>query len=57
MLELLGHLADVPACLSTLVSDGALRPLIALLHLPDTALETGAAELLAKLAQVRELPD
>ena len=53
-LELLGSLAAVPQCLTILVSDGALRSLIALLHLPDTAVETAAAELLAKLAQVKE---
>ena len=48
-LELLGHLADVPQCLPILVSDGILRPLIALLKLPDAAVEASAAELLAKL--------
>jgi len=53
-LELLGRLADVPQCLTILVSDGALRSLIVLLHMPDTAIETAAAELLAKLAQVKE---
>ena len=53
-LDLLGQLADVPQCLSTLVSDGALRSLIVLLQLPDTRIETAAAELLAKLAQVKE---
>ena len=53
-LELLGHLAEVPECLSILVSDGALQSLIMLLHLPDTSVETAAAELLAKLAQVGE---
>ena len=34
------------------VNDGALASLIALLHLPDVDVETAAAELLAKLAQV-----
>ena len=53
-LELLGHLADVPQCLQMLVSDGALHSLIALLHLQGTPVETPAAELLAKLAQVKE---
>ena len=41
-------------CLPILVSDGILRPLIALLKLPDAAVEASAAELLAKLAQVKE---
>ena len=36
-----------------LVADGALHSLISLLHLPDTDVETAAAELIAKLAQVR----
>ena len=53
-LELLGHLAEVPECLRVLVSDGALQSLISLLHLPDENVETAAAELLAKLAQVGE---
>jgi hypothetical protein len=44
----------VPQCLPILVSDGILRPLIALLKLPDAAVEASAAELLAKLAQVKE---
>ena len=44
----------MPQCLPILVSDGILRPLIALLKLPDAAVEASAAELLAKLAQVKE---
>ena len=53
-LALLGQLADVPECLSSLVSDGALQSLISLLHLPDMNIETAAAELLARLAAVSQ---
>ena len=53
-LELLNNLADLPQTLSILEHDGIIRPLIGLIMLPDAAVEAQAAELLAKLAQVKE---
>ena len=53
-LELLNNLADLPQTLSILEHDGIIRPLVGLIVLPDAAVEAQAAELLAKLAQVKE---
>ena len=53
-LELLNNLSDLPQTLTILENDGVIKPLVALIQLPDLAVEAAAAELLAKLAQVKE---
>ena len=53
-LELLNHLADVPQALALLEQDGVIPPLLTLVQTPDLVIEASAAELLAKLAQVKE---
>ena len=52
-LELLNHLADAPQALAELEQDGIIPPLLTLVRTPDLVIEASAAELLAKLAQVR----
>ena len=52
-LELLNHLAEVPQALAQLEQEGVIPSVLMLVQTPDVGIEASAAELLAKLAQVK----